>query len=310
VRSIFLPIFALWICGQIIVARADTFPLADGASLTGDILTFNDNGITFRQADSTYTNVMWTKFSQDGLKQLAKNPKIKPLVEPFIEIPLSERPHKPEVKLQEVTRLERPAPQSLIGALFSSSVGLFAIVLIYAANIYAGFEIAGFRARPKVLVMGVSTVLPILGPIIFLAMPRQVEALPESEVAPVEADPTTFAVAGQSAVVAEEASVVAGESPLPATPQPAAQIFKRGQFTFNRRFLETKFAGFLGAAQTGAERNQTLIVKTAAGQFAVGHITSISANEMHIAVMQGEALQEMIVPFAEIQEMQIQPKIV
>jgi len=52
------------------------------------------------------------------------NPKISPLVEPFIEIPLSERPQKPEVKINEVTRLEVPPKQSLLGALFSSSVGI------------------------------------------------------------------------------------------------------------------------------------------------------------------------------------------
>jgi hypothetical protein len=302
-----LIIFACWLCGQTIAVRADTFPLADGASLTGDILTFNDNGITFRQADSTYTNVMWTKFSQDGLKQLAKNPKIKPLVEPFIEIPLSERPHKPEVKLQDVTRLERPAKQSLLGALFSSSVGLFALVLIYAANIYAGFEIAVFRARPKALVMGVAAVLPVLGPIIFLAMPTQAEAVPESEPTQAEADPATFAVAGQAAAT-EEISVAEGASPAPAASQPVGQVFKRGQFTFNRRFLETKFAEFFGTAPSGVEKNQMLIVQTAAGQFIVERITSISANEMNLAVVQGGALQEIIVPFAEIQEIQLQPK--
>ena len=50
--------------------------------------------------------------------------------------------------------------------------------MIYGANIYAGFEIAVFRARPKALVMGVAAVLPIVGPIIFLSLPTQIEVGP------------------------------------------------------------------------------------------------------------------------------------
>ncbi|MEI6194014.1 MAG: hypothetical protein WCS42_06765, partial [Verrucomicrobiota bacterium] len=169
-QKIFRILFGLWLGSLLVAARADTFPLADSTSLTGDIISFNDSGVIIRLADGKYTDrVGWTKFSQDGLKQLSENPKIKPLVEPFIEIPLSARPQKPEVKVNEATRLEVPPKQSLLGALFSSSVGLFALVLIYAANIYAGYEIAVVRIRPKALVMGVAAVLPIVGPIIFLA---------------------------------------------------------------------------------------------------------------------------------------------
>lgn len=307
-RRILLTIFSFWLCGQIIVTRADTFALADGTSVTGDIVTFDDVGVKFRTADGNYSDrVSWAKFSQEGLKQLANNPKIKPLVEPFIEIPLSERPQKPEVKLQDVTRLERPAPQSLLGALFSSSVGLFALFLIYAANIYSGFEIAVFRARPKALVMGVAAVLPILGPIIFLALPMPVEVISESELAQAEADPATFAVPGQVAAT-EEISVADGASPAPATGRPAGQVFQRGQFTFNRRFFETKFSGYFGVVRHGAEKNMTLLVKTGGGQFAVERITRISSTDVHLEVVQNGTHQEIMLPFAQIQEIQLQPK--
>jgi hypothetical protein len=177
VRKIFSVIFGLWLCGPLVTAHADIISLVDGTSLTGDIVKSTDTGLMLHLPDNTYTNLLWTKLSQDALKQLEANPKIKPLVEPFIEIPMSERPKKPEVEIQNVTRLELPPKQSLLGALFSSSVGIFALLLIYAANIYAGFEIAVFRARPKALVMGVAAILPILGPIIFLAMPMLLKPL-------------------------------------------------------------------------------------------------------------------------------------
>jgi hypothetical protein len=308
VRKILFTVFIFWLCGQSFVARADTFSLADGTSVTGDIVTFDDFGVKFRMPDGNYTDRMpWAKFSQDGLKQLAANPKIQPLVEPFIEIPLSERPKKPEVKIQEVTRLERPAPQSLFGALFASPVGLFALALIYAANLFAGFEIAVFRARPKALVMGVAAVLPILGPLIFLALPMPVETVPEGELAQAEADAATFAVPGQPGVT-EEVSVADGSPGTPAAGKAAGQVFQRGQFTFNRRFFETKFSGYFGVVRHGAEKDQTLLVKTGGGQFVVERITRISANDVHLEVVQNGTHQEIMLPFAQIQEIQLQPK--
>src|SRR5471032_2832972 len=115
----------LWLCGLLAAAGADTFPLADGTSLTGDIVSFNDAGVILHTADDKYTERMpWTKFSQDALKQLsAANPKIKSLVDPFIEAAAPARPPKPAINIPDVARLELPPRQSLIGALFSSSVG-------------------------------------------------------------------------------------------------------------------------------------------------------------------------------------------
>ena len=309
VRKIFRTFFGFWLCGLLIAARADTYSLADGTSLTGDIVKSTDAGMMLHTPDNVYTNLAWTKLSQDSLKQLADNPKIKPFVEPFIEIPLSERPQKPEVKVNEVTRLDVPPKQSLFGALFSSSVGIFCLLLIYAANIFSGYEIAIVRAQPKGLVMGVAAVLPILGPIIFLAMPMKVEAAPAEE--QTEADPATFAVPGQPVQTAEEiqiSAVTSGSRPATTGASAAGQVFKRGQFTFNRRFIESKFAGFMGATRGAADANNVLIVKTAGGQMIVERVARIAASEMQVEVALGETQQEVTVPFADIQEIQIKPK--
>ena len=307
-RNILRTVFGFWLCSLLVTARADTYSLADGTSLTGDIVKSTDAGIMLHLPDNVYTNVPWTKFSQDTLKQLAndpKNPKIKAFVEPFIEIPLSERPQKPEVKIGEVTRLTLPPKQSFFGALLSSSVSIFALLLIYAANIYAGYEIAIVRIRPKGLVMGVAAVLPILGPIIFLALPMHVEPAPVE--AEVEADPTTFAVPGQSAPTPEEihiSAVTAGSRPA----ANAGQVFQRGQFTFNRRFIESKFAGYFGETRSAADQSTALIVKTASGQIIVERIVRIAAGDMQVEVALGETRQEVTVPFADIQEIQLKPK--
>src|ERR1035441_2485481 len=156
-------------------AYAETFKFNNGDTLTGEVLTgsANDAGVQIKVGEGKYERVPWTSFSQEDLKKFAKAPKLAPLVEPFIEITQEEKIKKTEVKIKQPARLERPAPQSLLGALFSSGLGLFVMLLLYAANIYAGYEVSIFRARPTALVCGVSAVLPVAGPIIFLSMPTK-----------------------------------------------------------------------------------------------------------------------------------------
>jgi hypothetical protein len=76
----FWAIFVFCLCGWALpMPGADTYSLADGSTLTGDVITFSDTGIKFRLPDDRYTEQMpWTQFSQDGLKQLAKTPKSDP----------------------------------------------------------------------------------------------------------------------------------------------------------------------------------------------------------------------------------------
>jgi len=310
VRRIVWIIFGLWLCGLFVAVGADTFPLTDGTSVTGDVISYNDNGVVFRLDMDKYSErVPWTKFSQDALKQLSKNPKIKLLADPFVETPPVERTKKTEVKVHEVSRLELPPKQSLFGALFSSSVGLVALMLIYAANIFAGYEIAVARSRPIAQVMGVAVVLPIVGPIIFLAMPVRVE--PSKTAAPQpEAAPHTFAVPSAAQPVAAGIHIVEAswQKESPAADPGAPQIFQRGQFTFNRRFFETKFSGFFAMIRRESEKNLMLTVKTGRALFVVERITRIATNEMHVEVAQGTAKQEVVVPFAEIVEVQLKPK--
>ncbi|MGO9586771.1 MAG: hypothetical protein ACLP2Y_11305 [Limisphaerales bacterium] len=311
-RGIFWTICGFWLCGLFVAAGADTFQMTDGTSVTGDVISYNDNGIVFRlDVDKYSQRVPWTKFSQDALKQLSANPKIRQLAEPFIETaPAMEQKKKAEVRVHEVSRLELPPKQSLFSALFSSSVGLVMLMLIYAANIFAGYEIAVVRSRPILLVMGVAVVLPILGPIIFLAMPVRVEPAKAAALRP-EAAPHTFAVPGAAQPVAAGIHIVEAswQKDAPAAANPSEpQIFQRGQFTFNRRFFETKFSGFFAMIRRESEKNLMLTVKTGRALFVVERITRIATSDMHVEVVQGAVKQEIMVPFAEIVEVQLKPK--
>ena len=123
-REILWTIAGFWLCGLLAAAGAESYPLADGTTVSGDVVSFNDNGIIFRTADDKYIDRMpWVKFSQAGLKQLAQTPKIEPFVDPFIMPAAPARVSKPAVKVGDVSRLDRSSPASLFGGLFSSGSG-------------------------------------------------------------------------------------------------------------------------------------------------------------------------------------------
>ena len=306
-RKIFLTIFGLWLCGLLVSVQAETVQLTDGTSFSGDIVRFDDNGMLFRTGDNNYTNISWARFSQDSLKHLSDNPKIKPLVEPFIEPPPSQLARREKVNIHDVTRLALPKKQSLLGALVSSSVGIVILLLLYAANLYAGYEVAVCRGRPVALVIGLAAVLPVIGPVIFLSLPVPVETPPAEEI--VEPDPASYAVPGDPAAAPQTTETAGVHVVQPAAASHAAtQVFKRGQFTFNKRFIETKFDGFFGATRHGANKDMILLVKTSKQQFVVERITRIAATDVHFESVQGAARPEVMVAFADIQEIQIKPK--
>jgi hypothetical protein len=301
VHKIFLMISGLCFCGLLVTARADSFELTDGSSVSGNIVTFNENSIMLRMPDDSYTNLLWTKFSQDALVQLEKNPKLKLLVEPFIEPPTSHRPPKPTITVHEVSHLELPPKQSSFTAFFSSPVGFIILLLIYVANVFAAYEIAIMRTHSIGLVMGVAVVLPILGPVIFLSMPTgrtAGSATPHPEV-----ESESFALPG----AADEIHIAEASWQKPSA-HPEPQIFQRGQFTFNRRFFETKFSNFFSTVRRESDKDLVFVVKTARDQTIVQRITRIASNDVHFEVLQGTARREIMMPFADIQEIQIRHK--
>ncbi len=320
-RKIIFICLALLLCE--LRAPAETFQLLDGKTVTGEVLlgSANDNGLQFRIDDNQYERVPWSNFTQNDLKKFQQNPKLAALVEPFIEISQEEKLRKTEVKINPVPRLERPEARSLVGALFSSGLGLAIMLLLYAANLYAGYEVAMFRARPAAVVCGVSAVLPVIGPIIFLSLPTVLDPT-RAEAAAVEAEGASAeAGSSDSSPLAPAPSATHHEPAAPgglhishaeAAPAggalPATQIFQRGAYTFNRRFLETKFAGFFGVVRRDAEKDMILVIKAARGEYHGTRISRISANDLHLQVVKGAASEEVLIPFTEIKEIQIKHK--
>jgi len=317
---------AILLCGLLSgIARADTFQLTDGSTLTGDIVSANENGLRVRLPDGTYSDaVPWTKFSQDDLKKMAKDPKLQPFVTPNIEIPREERIKKTEVTVTQPPRLKRPVAHSLFGALLSSTVGFFVLLVLYGAGIYAAYEVALFRRRSPGLVCGLAAVpgLGLLSPIIFLSMPAQrLSNAEEEEIYQAEVAATTeapsFVVPGTPPAAGEPEAQAnpgglhishAAPGAAAGAPLPQTQVFQRGAFMFNRRFFETKFAGFFGMVRRDHEKDMLIVIKSARGEFSAERVSRISANEIHVQVRKGQATEEVTIPFTEIQEVKLKHK--
>jgi hypothetical protein len=321
-------VIGLLLCGLLVgIARADTYQLNDGSTVTGDIVSANEGGLRLRLPDGSYSDaVPWTKFSQDDLKKFAKDPKMEPFATPNIEVTEEQRIQKTEVTVNQPPRLKRPTASSLFGALLSSSVGLFVIVLLYGAGIYAAYEVALFRRRPVALVCGLAAVPAIgfLSPILFLSLPTQPRIGEEEEnyeaegAAPAPEAPS-FTVPG---VVTPGAAAPASEAPgetgglklhhnpaaEAAASLPPTQVFQRGAFMFNRRFFETKFAGFFGVVRRDSEKDMIIFIKSARGQYTAERISRISGNELHVQVRKGHVTEEVTIPFTEVQEVQLKHK--
>jgi hypothetical protein len=169
--------------------RADTYQLTSGETLNGEVLatSANDAGVQVKVGEGEYKKVPWDSFSQEDLRKFRDDPKLAPklanFVEPFIVITAEERAKKTEIpNLKQPTRLERPPARSLFGAMISSGLGLFLLLVVYGATIFAGYEVAIFRAQPVPLVTGLSAIplLGVLAPIIFLAMPTKLQPIEQT----------------------------------------------------------------------------------------------------------------------------------
>ena len=152
----------------------------------------------------------------------------------------------------------------------------------------------------------------MIGPIIFLSLPTRIV-------------PTALELAQQQA--AEEELVEAGEiaeagaavhapshaappaAPAASAPRlPPATVYQRGQTTFNRRFFETKLSGFLRVVPSEAEKDMVVHIRSSRGEHTGQRISRVMPNELSLQVHKGGASAEVIIPYGEIQEVQIRHK--
>ena len=307
-------------------AWAGEFKLMDGSTIYGDVSALDENGVVFKLRTGGFSGrTSWSKFGQEALKELAQNPKAKEYAEPFIEIPPEARPRpKPKpVVLKDVPRVELPPGRTTFFSSFTAPIGLLMLGVLYVANLLAAFEIARYRNRPVAVVCGVSALLPLVGPLIFLGSPTlEHHAADDALEPPVVGEPAPGVAAAGSPAAGTSRSLGAVGVPPPMAgtglkvaasaeksggAAVAAKTYKRGDYTFNRRFIETQFSGFFRLVPTEAERDLVLVVRTPKQEYLARRITRISANEMFLQPVQTGA-KEVNIVIGEIAEVQVRHK--
>ena len=293
-------VLAAWpLCAQV---PPTILEFEKGGTVSGRLVSFKDQHIQVALEGSVdnpvYTNVPWAKLSQKTLRELSthRDRQAQSFANIFLDPPAESVRPKGE-RTQRIVippRLDRP--QS--GSFFASPIMITLLLLVYAANIYAGFEIGIFRQRPPMMVAAVSAILPLVGPALFLAMPTHRQKAYE---APVEEAPVV------EAAPAEEAAAPVETGPAqPEVPKPV--IYARGQTTFNRRFFVTKFAGFLKVVPGEAEKDKVIHIKSARGEYTGQRLSKVEANEIFLQTRKGVATEDVMIPFSEIYEVTVKHK--
>lgn len=315
IRNVLLGLLLLaWAVGPVISARTATYMLNDGQSVSGEPISINKDGIVFKIGEGQFSKrAGWTNFTQEALKELAKDPKAKVFAEALIEKdePEPEEQAKKkalEIKIKEPERLDRPDSKAGLGSIFASPLTLTLFLLMYAANIYAGFEVGIFRNYPPALTCGIAAVAPVIGPIIFLCLPTKLHTHTE-EHAPAEEAAVEFGEAVPADVAAQQVTDAPPPPPPEATSKyPPTRSFARGQYTFNRRFFETQLASFLRVVPSEADKEMIIHVKALRGEFVGTRLVRVQPNEIVLLVDKGGATQEVALPYTEIQLVQIRHK--
>ena len=328
-------LIALWLCAGSFL-RAATYPMSSGEAITGEPFHFDANGVVFRYPDGrTSPRIGWTNFTETALKDFAKDPKARSFVSSFLESPEDDVRVKKEITVKPPPRLARPTPRSAFGSLFASPLSIALVALVFLANLYAAYEIAIYRKYPLGVVVGSAAILPFAAPVIFLCLPTRTEEAEAAPATPAEAAQRTIPSAppprpatsytpparfqsplagGASAVPAEPAEASAEapaeeEPPPPVTPKlPAPVVYQRGQTMFNRRFFETKLAGFLRMVPSDAERDMVINIKSSRGEYLGNRISKLQPNDLTLQFHKGNASSDVTIPFTDIQEVTIRHK--
>jgi len=290
---------------------ADTYPLAIGDVLTGDPISFDARGVVVRQPDGSFSpRASWTNFTEASLRKFAELPKAKAFVDEYLvdEEAVAEEKKAEEIRLQPVERLARPEGSGF-KALFASPISIAILVILYLANIYAGYEVSIMRNYPALLVCGVSALFPVIGPILFLSLPTYLATRSEEPYVASAEELAAQAEAYRAEHPGEPLPEAVTAAPDPAVPTlPPPVIYLRGQTTFNRRFFETKLAGFMRVVPSEADKDMIVIIRSARGENVGQRITRVMPNDLSLQINKGGATADVTIPFTEITEVQVRHK--
>ena len=299
--------------------------LTNGDILNGEVADVDQNGIVVRVKIGGFSRrANWMQLTQESLKKIKLLGETDPkrygvrinrqwvsadqFAEPFIEPDESEMERN--LLPGPVRGLVEPEVPSSVQvtskmAAYGSGGGIGLLVAIAIGSMVAGLGVAAFRESNALLAAGVSLVLPIVGPILFLVKPK-VEYEDDDEVddeyeyeeaeAP-EGATMTDTGGGAMAGMLPEAKKMSFAQAGPKQAAAKPQTWTRGDTRFDRSFFQNNFPNYFKVVLGAAEREMVLALKTGKREYVGQRIKRISGTDVHMELLNGK---EQKISFSEI----------
>lgn len=287
---------------------ATDFHFNSGDKITGELAAIDANGFVIRLPDGTYTpRFPWLKLSDETLETLKDHPKAKKFVEPLIMPPAEEVAVKQAKAAIKLSPAAMPPPvdgkKGWLTAL-TSPPGLLFLGLLYLANLYTAFEISKFKWRPAALVCGTAAVLPVLGPAVFLILPRYVAPVVEDATKAASADMKLAVADSGPSLVKQMGMSRAGANQSVEEVTGGARSFTRATHTFNRKFLEGQLTNFLKPVVAGSDAGMILEVVHGRGTNVCQRISRLTMSDAVFLDAEG---REIPVEYTDLKEIHVRP---
>jgi len=307
--------------------------LTNGDILSGEVADVDQNGIVVRVKIGGFSRrANWMQLTQESLKKIKLLGETDPkrygvrinrqwvsadqFAEPFIEPDESEM--EKNLLPGPVRGLVEPEVPSIVQvtskmAAYGSGGGIGLLVAIAIGSMVAGLGVAAFRESNALLAAGVSLVLPIVGPILFLVKPKveyedDDEEEDEYEYEEAEgAEGATMSDTGGGAVAGmmPEAKKMSFAQAGPKQAAAKPQTWTRGDTRFDRSFFQNNFPNYFKVVLGAAEREMVLALKTGKREYVGQRIKRISGTDVHMELLNGK---EQKISFSEIGTVDLRAK--
>jgi len=299
--------------------------LTNGDIIEGTVADVDQNGIVVRRDIGGFARrANWMELTQESLKKIRNLGETDPsrykgaadYAEPFIEPDESQMERNlPPGPARGLVEPEVPSnvPVASKMAAYGTGGGIGLLVAIAIGSMVAGLGVAAFRESNALLAAGVSLILPIVGPILFLVKPKveyedDYDEDEEYEYEEAEAPQgATMTDTGGGAVVGmvPEANKMSFAQTGPKKSGLKPQTWTRGDTRFDRSFFQNNFPNYFKVVLGAAERDMALAVKTGKREYVGQRIKRISGTDVHMELLNGK---EQKITFSEIGAVDLRAK--
>ena len=299
--------------------------LTNGNIIEGTVADVDQNGIVVRRDIGGFARrANWMQLTQQSLKKIRRLGQVDPkryrgaaaYAEPFIEPDESQMEKSlPPGPVKGLVNPPLPSSVEVTSkvAAFGSGGGIGLLVAIALGSMMAGLGVAAFRESNPIWAAGVSLLLPIIGPVLFLVKPKveyddeydEDEEYEYEEVETPGGATMTDTGGGAVAGMMPEAKKMSFAQTGTKKSGLKAQNWTRGDTKFDRSFFQNNFPNYFKSVIGATEREFVLAIKTGKREYVGQRIKRISGTDIHMELLNSK---EQKISFSEMGTVELRPK--